>query len=1172
MMSLALHDLHFEVFDAIPMGIALYSVADEGADFVIEALNPTALEISEVALEDAIGRRLTEVFPGAEESGFPNALRQVYRSGEDLKVPPFAYQDANRRQRWFENSLIRLSETHIMAVYSDVTERIAFQASLDESRKRYSLLTEAMADGVWDWDVASGQTYFSPGWKQQLGYNPNDLENTFATWRDLLHASDRRRVMDDLQAFLTGEESLWEHDFRLRQRDGLYRWIRARGTALRDEQGAVTRIIGVHIDIDQMKHADQERSQQRQLLEAIHRALPDLFFLLDRRGCILAYQGDDPARLMMAPETFIGRRVVDLFPEDVGRQHEAAYQRAFESGEVETFEYPLLVDGIERMFEARVRASSDRETLSAIVRDITDQYALRHAQAQRVKELSSLFQVQRAALEERSLEPFAQRVTQAIVEAMQQPASVRVVLTVGGQRYTAGNSSPAGEVCLQPIGADGDLLGEIRVEFGLDCPPEQEERNFLQGASRTISLWLQSAEARNRSETYRQIVSSTQDMVALLDIEARYEIVNEAYAAHVDRSTAEMVGLSAPDVLGRTHWRELESSHFESCLAGSIEVFQEWRETPDGPRYYNIIYAPLSDADGIRGVVVSGHDITELDAARTTLRRTSRVFSDSSEAIFFISPLGVIEDVNAATEVITGRERSQLIGVQAGELIADSVSHEFRATALAEVNETGHWHGEMTIHRPDGEEVPGLLTVSLMRTDPAADESDVTGYSLVFTDISEIKATEAQLHRMAHEDALTGLPNRTQMMRVIERNIELATRNEQPFSVMFIDLDRFKDINDTLGHGAGDQLLVMASERLRSVVRANDLLARVGGDEFVAVFPGLGAGGNASIIAEKMIAAMSNPFDLEGRATRVSASVGIASFPGDGNTTELLLRNADTAMYQAKASGRAAWCCYSDEMTQKAARHLFLVSGLRQAIANDQGLRMVYQPQFDIDSGELSGFEALLRWDHPEQGVIAPTEFIPAAEESALIKTLDGWVVERVCRDLASHGVVGRGLGVSVNVGGASLSAPSFMTQTREALERHGVPGALLELEVSERALLNEIDAGRLELDWLGSLDIGLSVDDFGTSYSSLLQLKRLPVRRLKIDGDFVRELPQQPDGAAITAAIIAIGRSLELEVVAEGIETQDQVECLGDHSGLKAQGYLYGEPVEADELSALLG
>ena len=258
-------------------------------------------------------------------------------------------------------------------------------------------------------------------------------------------------------------------------------------------------------------------------------------------------------------------------------------------------------------------------------------------------------------------------------------------------------------------------------------------------------------------------------------------------------------------------------------------------------------------------------------------------------------------------------------------------------------------------------------------------------------------------------------------------------------------------------------------------------------------------------------------------------------------------------------------------MTQKAARHLFLVSGLRQAIANDEGLRMVYQPQFDIDSGELSGFEALVRWDHPEHGAISPAEFIPAAEESALIKTLDDWVIERVCEDLTKYGVIEKGLGVSINVGGASLSSPGFMTQVRSAIARHGVPGALLELEVSERALLDEIDAGRLDLDWLAGLDIGLSIDDFGTSYSSLLQLKRLPVRRLKIDGEFVRDLPQQPDGAAITAAIIAIGRSLELEVVAEGIETQDQARCFGDHSGLKAQGYWFAEPVEANRLRDLL-
>jgi diguanylate cyclase (GGDEF)-like protein/PAS domain S-box-containing protein len=632
-----------------------------------------------------------------------------------------------------------------------------------------------------------------------------------------------------------------------------------------------------------------------------------------------------------------------------------------------------------------------------------------------------------------------------------------------------------------------------------------------------------------------------------------------------------LVGVEAARILGETHWQENLQKEFKAAIGGEIRNFQEWRDTPKGRRFFNVIYSPLREHGTITGVVVSAHDITELDDARMRLRRAARVFSDSSEAMIFIRVDGVIQDANAALASISGHDISALKGKSAAMLLSERNPADRWAEVLASLKNTSRWKGEVWLQHKDGHDIPGLLTVSAVPSESGASSGEDGGYTAVFTDISDLKANEDTLRQLANHDVLTGLPNRHQMIGIIDRNVELARRNDSVFTVMFIDLDHFKDVNDTLGHSAGDKLLQQAASRLRGVLRSNDVLARVGGDEFIAVFPGIDNGGNAAIIADKVIATMAKPFILDANTARVTASIGIASYPDDGEDREALLRNADTAMYQAKADGRSAWRCYSDEMTQRAARHLFLVSGLRQALANGD-LRMVYQPEYDLQSGAVTGFEALLRWHHPDVGEIGPKEFIAAAEESSLIQALDLWAIERVCKDISTYWRDAKpGTRFAINISGMTLSMDKFVDKLREALTCYQVPGDMIELEVSEYALLHEMDSGRLSLEARKDLGVGLVIDDFGTGYSNLLYLRRLPIRQLKIDGAFVRELPRDPDGATITNAIIALGRSLHLDVVAAGVETEEQALCLREHTGIRCQGYLYSRPVEADHITDFL-
>jgi diguanylate cyclase len=438
-------------------------------------------------------------------------------------------------------------------------------------------------------------------------------------------------------------------------------------------------------------------------------------------------------------------------------------------------------------------------------------------------------------------------------------------------------------------------------------------------------------------------------------------------------------------------------------------------------------------------------------------------------------------------------------------------------------------------------------------------------------DVTDSRAAEAHIHYLAHYDPLTGLPNRRLWVSQAEQALAFARRNQLRLGVLFLDLDNFKKINDTLGHPVGDRLLSAVAHRLSRCLRDEDVLARLGGDEFVVLLPQLTRADDAATVARKLLASLSRPCDIDGQELTVSTSIGIALFPGNGADVDVLLKHADTAMYDAKNEGRNDFRFFTPEMNSRAYARLMIENALRRAIERNE-LVLEYQPQWEMPAQRLIGVEALVRWDNPEQGRIPPNDFIPIAEETGLIQAIGDWVLNEACRQQAEWQANGLPpLVVAVNISALQFRKSGFVDRIRHIFAKNGVSPRTFELEITESALMQPSPDTEHQFATLRAMGLGLALDDFGTGYSSLSYLKRLPLTRLKIDRSFVQDLPGDPEDAAIASATLSIARDLGLEVVAEGVETEAQRDFLLTRQCHIMQGFLLGRPMPAAGITGLL-
>lgn len=569
----------------------------------------------------------------------------------------------------------------------------------------------------------------------------------------------------------------------------------------------------------------------------------------------------------------------------------------------------------------------------------------------------------------------------------------------------------------------------------------------------------------------------------------------------------------------------------------------------------------ITAPDGEQLVLSVVENIAEQREAEERIRLMASVFQYSGEAILITDKHNRIIEVNPAFERMTGYQPEEVMGRNPKLLSSGRTTLNEYRDMWATINEQGHWQGELWDRHKDGHVYPKWITISTIRDNGG----QVTHYIANFTDITEHKAAQERIQYIAHHDALTGLPNRLSLHSRLEQVLFSARRDLSRLAVMFIDLDRFKVINDTLGHHVGDDLLVEVAQRLKESVRESDIVSRLGGDEFVIVLTDVEVE-DIAVVASKVLRNLSQAYSLEAAELHSTPSIGIAVYPEDGATAEALMKNADTAMYHAKQSGRNNYQFFRHEMNEAASERLMIENHLRQALLKHEFL-LHYQPQIDTATGSVVGVEALIRWQHPQRGLIPPFKFIPIAEDSGLISPIGAWVLSESLRQLREWKDAGiEDLRMAVNLSANQLRDVSLPVRIERLLQQHGLRGEELELEITESVAMDDPAHCKGLMQQLHDLGVELAIDDFGTGYSSLAYLKQLPLDRLKLDRSFVTDIEHDPNDAAICTATISLAHSLNLAVVAEGVETETQLEYLKQLRCNLVQGYLFSRPLPADE------
>ncbi|MDZ7805305.1 MAG: EAL domain-containing protein [Thiohalophilus sp.] len=674
-------------------------------------------------------------------------------------------------------------------------------------------------------------------------------------------------------------------------------------------------------------------------------------------------------------------------------------------------------------------------------------------------------------------------------------------------------------------------------------------------------------------ELYNNALNSLGEGVIIIDPEGRVVWMNRQAELMLGWQGDELSGVLLHDAV---HYQKSDGSaySFDECdiylslknqvLRRNIDDVFTRKDSKLIPVSH--VTTPMLQDGKLIGLTLAFHDITERKKAEKELRLQSTALSSAANAVFITDKNGNIEWVNKAFEKMSGFSGAEVLGknprvLNSGQHEEDYYRHIWSTILSGEV-----WRGELVERHKDGH----FYTVEQVIT-PIIESGRITHFVAIHEDISENKQAQERIRYMALYDVLTGLPNRAYMREHLEQALASADRNEKLLGVMFLDLDRFKFVNDSLGHNTGDKLLQQVASRLRRCVRRSDTVARFGGDEFVIIQSDIEHIDNSATMIEKIVNELSRPFSIEGNEVHTGVCIGVTIYPFDDGDADALLKHADMAMYRAKSADCNSCQFFDMDMQKEMERRIALDQALRQAILQNQ-LYLVYQPQININTRGIVGVEALIRWEHPECGDISPGEFIPIAESTGIIREIGEWVLSTACKQAAewkNKGFYGFRIGVNVSV--YQLRDSSFVQTVDRILNKYNISGQCLELELTESMLMDNVKDAISTIQGLHDLGISLAIDDFGTGYSSLSYLNQLPVHRIKLDRSFVKEIDTNVDSGAIAGAVVQLGHSLGLDVLAEGVEREEQLYYLQNLGCDTVQGFYLCQPLKSEEFEQFL-
>lgn len=952
--------------------------------------------------------------------------------------------------------------------------------------------------------------------------------------------------------------------------DGL--WWETSLSPIYDNDGRVDGVIGVAANVTSRKQAELERlaseTKYRELVEDIN----DVIYAEDENGVITFVSPAIKRVAGYAPEDVIGHKASDfVHPEDyellaadpmseprefriVTKSGEERWLRSslqpIMDGEVRKGLRGALVDITQRVkFEEALRESEEKyrdlvENSNEIIFTLDTNAVITYISpaVETIGGYKAEEVVGRQSVEFIHPEdlPAVAQSFQRIVDGNFDPSEYRLRMKSGDYRWVRSAS--------KPIYEGPDVVGVRGVLVDIT------ERKTAEEA------------LRDSERRFRALVENGSDGIALGTADGTITYAGPSTRNILGYDPEELVGHKAYDFLhpdDAVYLMETVAS-LAGRPGGAASSSFRARHKDGSLRWIEAVLTNLLDEPSVGSIVSNYRDITERKLAEEALRRSEKNHRALSNAIpdmmLRVQRDGTITDYKADEQHILPLPEAGPVNATLHDVLAELAPQFMRFVDIAlSTRESQIFEYQQTIHGKPHEFEARIV---------ASTEDEAV---VIVRDITERKNSEKIIRQLAYHDALTGLPNRALFEDRLQMALAQAKRSHEMVAVMFLDLDRFKLVNDTLGHGAGDKLLCLVAEELRGILREGDTVARVGGDEFTLLLPGIGGTGDAIEVASRILSRLKLPKRIADREFRVTTSIGLTIFPQDGEDPEALLRNADTAMYRAKDRGRDNYQLYTAQMNETVVEKLSLEGDLRRALENEE-FEVYYQPIANIETGHVVGAEALVRWNHPEKGIVQPDDFIPFAEETGLIIPLGEWVLRESVKQARLWMDAGMPqLRLTVNLSARQLSDEPLIDMVGDALREAGLPAERLQLEITEGAMMHNVEAAIRTVKEIRHLGISVAVDDFGTGYSSLSYLKRFPVDTVKIDRSFVRDLTIDPNDAAIVTTVLAMASSLGLHVVAEGVETRQQLEFLRTHGCDEFQGYLLSRPIKGGEFMKLI-